>query len=156
MIIFILCQMCRGDDDQQINYRQFDSSTSPLFNGLNPCWTLLKNLIHMILGAHCLPTSISMCFHILVHRFKVCLKKKYVAEVTFYWLMTTESVVAVFRPTREKLKVEKLCKIFEKLLNTLMPGGNKKVTHTYTNLQLSAAGLFKYVWLFCYHQALKG
>ena len=59
--------------------------------------------------------------------------------------MTTESVVAVFRPTREKLKVEKLCKIFEKLLNTLMPGGNKKATHTYTNLQLSAAGLFKYV-----------
>ena len=30
-----------------------------------------------------------------------------------------------------------------------MPGGNKKVTHTYTNLQLnakrSAAGLYKYV-----------
>ena len=29
-----------------------------------------------------------------------------------------------------------------------MPGGNKKV--------LKAAGLFKYVWPFCYHQALKG
>ena len=42
-------------------------------------------------------------------------------------------------------------------LNLLMPGGNKKVTtHTWTNLQLSAAGLFQYVWPFCYHQALKG
>ena len=30
-------------------------------------------------------------------------------------------------------------------INPLMPGGNKKVTHTSTNLQLSAAGLFKYV-----------
>ena len=37
----------------------------------------------------------------------------------------------------------------EQNLNPLMPGGNKKVTHTETNLQLnaerSAAGLFKYV-----------
>ena len=40
--------------------------------------------------------------------------------------------------------------------NPLMPGGNKKVTHTWTNLHLEAAGLFKYVWPFCYHQALKG
>ena len=31
-------------------------------------------------------------------------------------------------------------------INPLMPGGNKKVSHT----------LFKYVWPFCYHQALKG
>ena len=30
-------------------------------------------------------------------------------------------------------------------VNPLMPGGNKKVTHTKTNLQLKAAGLFKYV-----------
>ena len=37
-----------------------------------------------------------------------------------------------------------------------MPGGNKKDTHTQTNLQLKAAGLFKYVSSFCYHQALKG
>ena len=37
-----------------------------------------------------------------------------------------------------------------------MSGGNKKVTHTWTNLQLKAAGLFKYWWLFCYHQAFKG
>ena len=29
--------------------------------------------------------------------------------------------------------------------NLLTPGGNKKVTHTYTNLQLKAAGLFKNV-----------
>ena len=36
-----------------------------------------------------------------------------------------------------------------------MPGGNKKVTHTQTILQLSPAGLFKYVWPFCYHQALR-
>ena len=40
--------------------------------------------------------------------------------------------------------------------NPLMPGGNKKVTHTLSNLQLLAAGLFKYVWPFCYDQALKG
>ena len=37
-----------------------------------------------------------------------------------------------------------------------MLGGNKKVTHTETNLQLSAAGLLKYVWPFSYHLALKG
>ena len=37
-----------------------------------------------------------------------------------------------------------------------MPSGNEKVTHTLTNLQLSAAGLFKHVWPFCYHQELKG
>ena len=30
-------------------------------------------------------------------------------------------------------------------INPLMPGGNKKVTHIYTNLQLSGAGLFDYV-----------
>ena len=39
----------------------------------------------------------------------------------------------------------------------LMSGGNKKVT--YLNkpaAERSAAGLFKYVWPFCYHQALKG
>ena len=29
--------------------------------------------------------------------------------------------------------------------NPLMPGGNKKVTYTQTNLQLKAAVLFKYV-----------
>ena len=28
--------------------------------------------------------------------------------------------------------------------NSLMPGGSKKATHTSTNQQLSAAGLFKY------------
>ena len=38
----------------------------------------------------------------------------------------------------------------------LMPGGNKKVTYTQTNLHLSAASLFNDVWPFCYHQALKG
>ena len=32
-----------------------------------------------------------------------------------------------------------------KYLNPLMPGGNKKVTHTEINLQLKASGLFKYV-----------
>ena len=36
-----------------------------------------------------------------------------------------------------------------------MSGGNKKITHTWTNLQLKAAGLFKYVWPFCYQQRLK-
>ena len=37
-----------------------------------------------------------------------------------------------------------------------MPGGNKKVTHTQTNLKLSAAGLFKYVGPFYYPRAVKG
>ena len=36
-----------------------------------------------------------------------------------------------------------------------MPGGNKKVTHL-NKPAAEAAGLFKYVWSFCYHQALKG
>ena len=43
------------------------------------------------------------------------------------------------------------------VLNPLIPGGNKR--HTYlafkTNLQLKAAGLFKYM-TFCYHQAWTG
>ena len=30
------------------------------------------------------------------------------------------------------------------ILNPFKPGGNKKVTHTQTNLQRSPAGLFKY------------
>ena len=33
-----------------------------------------------------------------------------------------------------------------------MPGGNKKDTHT----EKKPAALFKYVWPFCYDQALKG
>ena len=45
---------------------------------------------------------------------------------------------------------------FKNHLTPLVPGGNKKVTHTQTNLQLKAAGLLKYVWPFCYQQALKG
>ena len=32
-------------------------------------------------------------------------------------------------------------------INPLLPDGNKK---------LKGTGLFKYVWPFCYHQALKG
>ena len=36
-----------------------------------------------------------------------------------------------------------------------MPGGNKNVTHL-NKPAASAAGLFKYVWSFCYDQALKG
>ena len=35
-----------------------------------------------------------------------------------------------------------------------MPGGNK--VNVKVNTQRSAAGLYKYVWSFCYHQALKG
>ena len=35
--------------------------------------------------------------------------------------------------------------------NLLMPGGNKKVTHLNKH-----AGLFNYVWPFCYRQALNG
>ena len=37
-----------------------------------------------------------------------------------------------------------------------MPGDNKKVTHTETDLQLPASGLFKYVSPFCYHHELQG
>ena len=33
-------------------------------------------------------------------------------------------------------------------MNPLMPGGDKKITHTETNLQLKAADLFKYVRTF--------
>ena len=33
-----------------------------------------------------------------------------------------------------------------------MSDGNKKMAHTYTNLQVC----FKYMWSFCYHQELKG
>ena len=44
----------------------------------------------------------------------------------------------------------------KKLINALMSGGNKKVTYTYTNLQLWPADLFTYVLSFCYRQALKG
>ena len=43
----------------------------------------------------------------------------------------------------------------QNVFNPLMPGSNKKVTHTWTNLLLSAPSLFKYVWPFCHHQALK-
>ena len=37
-----------------------------------------------------------------------------------------------------------------------MPGGNKKVTHTETNLQLKAGGLFQYVWSFLLPPGIKG
>ena len=47
-------------------------------------------------------------------------------------------------------------KIMYFLLNPLIPGGNKKATYTQTNAKRSAVDLFKYVWPFCYHQALKG
>ena len=42
----------------------------------------------------------------------------------------------------------------QNIFNPLMPGGNKEVTYAQTNLQLIAAGLFKYVWSFCYQHAL--
>ena len=41
-------------------------------------------------------------------------------------------------------------------INPSVPGVHLKVTHTWTNLQLKAVGLFKYVWPFSGHQALKG
>ena len=44
----------------------------------------------------------------------------------------------------------------EKIINPLVCGVHCKVTYTQTNLQFSAAGLFKYVWPFSGHQALKG
>ena len=39
--------------------------------------------------------------------------------------------------------------------NLVVPGVHQNVTHTYTSLQLKAAGLFKYVWSFSGQQALK-
>ena len=59
-------------------------------------------------------------------------------------------VFTLFRSSHPK------CFIQKAVLNHLMPGGNKKLTHTLTNLQMIPAGLFKCVWPFCYHQALKG
>ena len=40
--------------------------------------------------------------------------------------------------------------LFKIVQKNLMPGGDNKVRHTQINLQL------KYMWSFCYHQALKG
>ena len=37
-----------------------------------------------------------------------------------------------------------------------MTGGNKKATHTWTNLQLKALGLFKYVMTFLLQLGIKG
>ena len=45
---------------------------------------------------------------------------------------------------------------FKEPFNPLVPGIQKKVTHTYTNLQLKGAALLKYVWSFNGHQTLKG
>ena len=45
---------------------------------------------------------------------------------------------------------------YESYTAPLTPGVHKKVVHIKTNLQLSAAGLFKYVWRFCKQQVLKG
>ena len=41
------------------------------------------------------------------------------------------------------------------VVNPLTPGVHEKVIHTYTNLQLSFASLFKYIWPFDGHEALK-
>ena len=39
--------------------------------------------------------------------------------------------------------------------NRLVPSVHEMITHTWANLQLSAAGLLKYVWRFRRHQAQK-
>ena len=44
--------------------------------------------------------------------------------------------------------------LFKKVINLLMSGGNEKLTHNETNLQLKAVGL-SICDLFIYHQALK-
>ena len=38
----------------------------------------------------------------------------------------------------------------------LVPSAYQKVKYTKTNMQLSAAGLFKYTWPLCEHEALNG
>ena len=38
--------------------------------------------------------------------------------------------------------------MFKNVINPLMSGGNEKLTHTETNLQLKAVGLIKYMWPF--------
>ena len=60
----------------------------------------------------------------------------------------------VWEKRRNKKILEKVVKDWEMYFNPLIAGGNKEVTHTLTNLQ-RAAGLCKYVWPFCFHQALK-
>ena len=55
-----------------------------------------------------------------------------------YFGLKSAKIIELFSQNAESL-------IFYRDLNPLMPGDNKKVTHTYTNLQLSAACLFKYV-----------
>ena len=42
------------------------------------------------------------------------------------------------------------------VINPLVPGVHQKVTHIYANLQILAAGLFKFVRPFSGHQELKG
>ena len=61
----------------------------------------------------------------------------------------------VWEKRRNKKILEKVVKDWEMYFNPLIAGGSKEVTHTLTNLQRSAAGLCKYVWPFCFHQALK-
>ena len=51
---------------------------------------------------------------------------------------------------------EEVALIRELAYNPLVPGVHQKVTHTQTNLQLWGVSLFKYVWPFSEHQALKG
>ena len=52
------------------------------------------------------------------------------------------------------ISVEHMPKVVWKYL-PLVPCVHSKVTLTWTNLQLQCAGLFKYVWPFSGHQALK-
>ena len=54
---------------------------------------------------------------------------------------------SLVRKNLSHLKLEKV--------NPLLPRLHQKVTHTRTNQQLSAADLFKYVWPFSEHKALK-
>ena len=54
-----------------------------------------------------------------------------------------------------KTRIDHFFQIYLNYFNLLTPCFHLKVIHTETNIQLSAAGLFRYVWPFSGHQALK-
>ena len=73
-------------------------------------------------------------------KFLACASKKLFGEVLIFVDVNLKDIAYWFAWKKKSSM---------KRINYLMLGGNKKVTHT------SAAGLFKYVWPFCYHQIIK-
>ena len=141
MIIFILSQMCRGDDDQQINYRQFNSSTWPLFNGLNPCWTLLKNLIHMILGDHwkfCL--DLRCCLNLFVFTKKIKLHNLVIGSLVLFFHF---KLLAKLEYWIENLKIAPSILIFLEF-QPILPFEIRQLTSKKICIELEKAYCFQY------------